>query len=138
MDYLQAIVCTHRWLQRLSLGWAKYPKFASTCDLYVPPAGASTSHRKLRQTKPEKRGEKLNPPDSEWFQSPQRPGLGAGFTRLIVDYPEGGQTSMSRWPVCRHIRRLAAVASTDDAAAAAAVKVILPDSQEHHVLHFSQ
>lgn len=39
---------------------------------------------------------------------------------------------MSRWPVCRHIRRLAAVATGDDAAAAAAaVKVILPDSQEH-------
>lgn len=39
---------------------------------------------------------------------------------------------MSRWPVCRHIRRLAAVATGEDAAAAAAaVKVILPDSQEH-------
>lgn len=44
---------------------------------------------------------------------------------------------MSRWPVCRHIRRLAGVATSEDAAAAA-VKVILPDSQKHRVLHLSQ
>lgn len=30
---------------------------------------------------------KHNPPDSEWLQPPQGPGLGTGFTRLIVDYP---------------------------------------------------
>lgn len=40
---------------------------------------------------------KLNPPDSEWFQPPQGPGLGAGFACLIVDYPEGKPTGLRGW-----------------------------------------
>lgn len=42
-------------------------------------------------------------PDSERLQPPQGPGLGTGFTGLIVDYPAGWQTSMSGWLVCRYI-----------------------------------
>lgn len=38
---------------------------------------------------------KLGPPDSKWLQPPQRPGLGTGFARLIVDYPGGCQRGMS-------------------------------------------
>lgn len=40
----------------------------------------------------------LNTPDSERFQPPQGPGFGAGFARLIVDYPGGHQTGMRGWP----------------------------------------
>lgn len=39
----------------------------------------------------------LNTPDSERFQPPQGPGFGAGFARLIVDYPGGHQTGMREW-----------------------------------------
>lgn len=51
-------------------------------------------HNRSKDRKDHEGRIRLNTPDSEWFQPPQGPSLGAGFSCLIVDYPGGNQIGM--------------------------------------------